>query len=486
SRDAVLAHWHRRGDGRCGDGVAGDVMDIDLRSQRVLVVGIGIEGVDLVRFAVAEHAARVTANDARGREDLVRRIEDLAGLPVEFALGGHDPALARDHDVVLVSQGVRLDLPLIAEARRQGKPVASLTSIFLSRCRGPVLGVTGSSGKTTTTALLGAMFREAGLPHVVGGNIGVPLLSRLAEIDERTWVVLEVSHTQLELTDRSPHVAAVTNVTPNHLDRYTWDAYVRLKRNFIIYQRPEDFAILNYDDPVTRSFADDTTAKVNFTTMGPTAPGDGAYLPNGVLTIRRGLREVPVLPAADIPLRGTHNVANSLTAIAAADAAGVPVDAMARAIRSFPGVPHRLEPIGTIRGVTWVNDSIATTPERTLAGMRSFTEPLVVLLGGRGKNLPFEELASEAASRCRAVVCFGEEREELAQAMREAGVRTLVVENIDEAVNAAADIAEPGDVVLFSPACTSFDAFDNFEQRGEAFRACVRMLAERWGEEVPS
>ncbi len=445
-------------------------MDLELRGKRVLVVGLGIEGVDLVRYAVAQ-GAEVTANDAKPRERLSDSIEQLAGLPVRYELGGHDARLAAEHDALLVSQGVPLDLPLIEAARRAGKPIASLTGLFLAGCRGPVAGVTGSSGKTTTTALLGAMFAAAGVRHVVGGNIGVPLLSRLDEIDASTWVVLEVSHTQLELTNRSPHVAAVTNVTPNHLDRYSWDAYVQLKRNLVAYQTRDDVAVLNHDDGVTRSFANDTAAAVRHTTMGAALPGDGACVRESVVTLRRHGASTPVLPVADIPLRGAHNVANVLTAVATADACGIASGPIATAVRRFEGVPHRLEIVANVSGVVWVNDSIATTPERTLAGLRSFAEPVVLLLGGREKQLPLEALAREAAARCRAVVCFGEARDLLAAAMSAAGATTKAVATLGEAVEAAAAAARPGDVVLLSPACTSFDAYDNFERRGEAFRA---------------
>ena len=321
------------------------------------------------------------------------------------------------------------------------------------------------------------MFTAAGVPHLTGGNIGVPLLSRLGEIDPQTWTVLEVSHSQLELTDRSPHVAAITNVTPNHLDRYNWEAYVQLKRNLVAFQTGEDIAVLNYDNGVARSFSAATAATVHYTTAASTpAPGDGAYLRSGVVMLRRGGQDGPVLPAADIPLRGSHNVENVLTATATAAACGIGPEAMAAAVRGFAGVPHRIEAVATIDGVTWVNDSIATTPERTLAGMRSFTEPLVLLLGGREKNLPLEELARETAKRCRAIICFGEARYLLAAAVKAAGSAAATAATLANTVALAARRAQSGDVVLLSPACTSFDAYDNFERRGEEFRALVRAL----------
>lgn len=453
------------------------------QDRRVLVVGLGVEGVALARYFAVRGAA-VTVNDARPAEALGARLAELGGVPVTLAPGGHDPALAADADAVYASQGVPLDLPLLAEARRRGVPVGSITTLFYEICRGRVIGITGSAGKTTTTALTSAIVAASGRPHVLTGNIGVWPLAELEQVAPETLVIAEISHTQLQLTRRSPAIACVTNVTPNHLDQFDWPAYVDLKRNHVRHQSPDDIAVLNADDPVGAGFAADTPARVRWFSLAALPDGaDGAALRDGWVVSRLDGRETRVLPGADIPLRGRHNIANTLAATALATAAGIEAELIAEAVRGFRGVPHRLEVVATVDGVTWVNDSIATAPERTLAGMAAFSEPLVLLLGGRDKNLPLDGLARAAAERCRAVVTFGEAGDLFAAGLRaawgEGGPPLRRVETVDEAMDEAARLAQRGDVVLFSPAGTSFDAYPNFERRGESFR---RLVYERLGD----
>jgi UDP-N-acetylmuramoylalanine--D-glutamate ligase len=408
-------------------------------------------------------------------------LRDLCGLPVNLSLGKNDPADIATADRVFVSQGVPLDIPALAAARERGVPLDSMTRLFLDLCPGPVVGITGSSGKTTVTSLVSAAFAAAGKEHVVGGNIGVGLLSLLDDIGPQTWVVLEISHTQLELTTRSPHVACVLNVTPNHLDRYSWESYVALKRNIVRHQTPDDIAVLGYDNEVSRSLASDTGGKVVFFSDSADLPGPAALLRDGVVVWRDRAKDTPVVWTEEIPLRGRHNVANVLAATAVAAACGIPADAIATAVRGFKAVPHRLEFVAEVDGVAYYNDSIATTPERTLAGIRSFQEPVVLLLGGREKRLPLDAMFREVCGRCRAVVFFGEAKKALVAAARaacdavdkERQPALHIVDTLDDAVPAARAAARRGDVVLLSPACTSFDAYDNFEERGDHFRRLV-------------
>ena len=454
-----------------------------LVGKRVTVLGLGIEGVDLVRYLESQ-GARVTASDTK-TADRLPHLRELDNLPVRLSLGANLVEDTINADMVFVSQAVPLDIPALVAASERGIPLSSMTRLFLERCPGPTIGITGSSGKSTATSLVGAMFAAAGKPHVVGGNIGVGLLSLLDQVTPETWVVLEVSHTQLELIGRSPHLACVLNVTPNHLDRYTWPDYLALKRNLLRYQTAEDTAVLNLDDPESSVMAEDARGQVVWFSRGESLPGDGAFLREGRMVWRRGGREVDALPAADISLRGEHNVSNVLAAVAVASLCDVSSEDMARAVREFRAMPHRLELVARTEGVDYYNDSIATTPERALAGMRSFEEPLVLLLGGREKHLPLEDLAAEACRRCRGVVLFGESGPVLEEAVEAAaaaypGPQRPVMSRMDslaEAVEVAQAVAQPGDVVLLSPACTSFDAYENFEQRGEDFRRLVRSLA---------
>lgn len=451
----------------------------NFEGARVTVVGLGIEGIDLVRF-LTKAGARVTVSDARSPDTLTDALAAIEDTSATLSLGANRVEDTIHADTVYASQGVPQDLPALTEARRAGVPISSMTDLFLRLCPAPVAAVTGSSGKTTTTALVGAMLEASGQDYVVGGNIGIGLLGLLDRIGPATRVMLELSHTQLEMVQQSPHIAAVTNVTPNHLDRYAWDDYVALKRRIFEFQGEDDTAIFNLDNEVTAGFIPQARARVLTTSMLASIPGDGVALIDGHVVRREAGRTHRVLARAEIRLRGEHNVENVLTAVAIAAQLGVTDETAARAVRAFTGVPHRLEPVATVGGVLWVNDSIATTPERTLAGMRSYTEPLVLLLGGRHKDLPLAELGRDTTGRCRAVIAFGEAGPLFASAVRDARLgETPVIEevaDVEAAVAAAHRLARSGDVVLFSPAGTSFDAYRNFERRGEAFRAAVRAL----------
>ncbi len=467
-----------------------------LVGKRVTVIGLGIEGVDAARFASTHGAAAVTVIDSKPQESLTAQLRELEGLPITYSLGGHRTEAIAHSDVVFVSQSVPLTLPGIPEARERGA-VTSMTREFLARCPGPVIGITGSSGKTTTTALVGAMLAADGRPYRVGGNIGTGLLGLLDGMDERTWAVVEISHTQLQLTDRSPRIAAVLNVTPNHLDQFSWEDYVALKQNLVRYQAPDDYVVLNFDDRICVESAALTPANKWYFTTQEQLPGKG-----GLISVERddpddlnsgwdswievqGIgRSGRVIRVSEIPLRGQHNVANVLAACAIGAAAGLRAETMAQAIRAFRPVPHRLEFVAEVDGVRYVNDSIATTPERALAGIRSFTEQLVLLLGGKDKDLPKDELAQEALERCHGIVFFGADGA-LLEAAVEANAAFVMPEDLPvrvrvatmaEAVQQAREIATAGEVVLLSPACTSFDAYKNFEARGEEFRRLVREM----------
>ncbi len=454
---------------------------LDFSGKRVTVVGLGIEGVDLVRY-LAGLGARVTVSDAKPAVKLADRIERINGIPVRLSLGANDPQDLEGADALFLSQGVPLDLAGLASARARGVPIYSMLSLFMELCPGPIAGITGSSGKTTTTALIGEMFRAAERPAFVGGNIGVGLLERLPEITPETWSILEISHTQLQLLARSPRVAAILNVTPNHLDRFSWEEYRSLKAHILRFQGTQDVAVLGFDDPEARGMDSSIKGRRLWFSLGEELPGEGVFVQEGWATLQRQAGVERLFPLASLRLIGRHNQANALAAAAIAAASGLPAGPMAKAVKSFRGVPHRLEFVAEFGGVDYYNDSIATTPERTLAGIRSFQRPLVLLLGGRDKHLPLEGLASEADRRCRAVVLFGESAEKLEQAFRSrsGNPSTLLarVSNLTDAAQEARRLAEPGDVVLLSPACASFDAYDNFERRGEHFRRIVQEMKE--------
>lgn len=454
------------------------LLEFDFADKRVTVVGLGVEGVDIVRF-LSRHHAEVTVSDSKTRERLAERLHDIERLGVNLSLGTNDEAAIAAAEALFVSQGVPLDLPQLKTARDHGVPLMSMVGLFFELCPGPIVGITGSSGKSTTTALVNEMLKADDRDIFVGGNIGVGLLDHLADIRPYTWSVLEVSHTQLQIVERSPHVAAVLNITPNHLDRFHWDDYRALKARILAFQEADDIAVLGYDNAETRALAGRVHGRLVWFSMTEAAPGNAVFVRDGTSVWRWNGNEQPLFALGDVHLRGEHNRQNAVAAAAIALACGASPAAVAIGVRAFGGIEHRLEFVAEAGGVSYYNDSIATTPERTLAGIRSFDEPIVLLLGGRDKELPLEDLAAEAQTRCRAVVLFGESAAKLQGALAAAGGLPIVrAETLGEAVQAAAGLAQPGDIVLLSPACTSYDAYDNFEERGDHFRALVGSLGE--------
>lgn len=451
----------------------GDVLDV--RGKRVLVYSLGMEGQDLAAWLLGAGAGSVVISDTRSEERL-RAAGAGAPAGVERVVTGQ-PFLDPDgFDLLAVSQSVLRHDPALGRARALGIPITSQMQLFLQLCPGKVVGITGSSGKSTTTALLGRMAARAGMEHVVGGNIGQSMLAKLPEIRAETTVILEISHTQLQYTDRSPDIAAITNVTPNHLDQFSWDEYVGLKRRILTYQERDDIAVLNADDATSGALVPDVQGQLARTTLHEPLDGDGAWADGDAVWCRRGRRERAVVRRERIRLRGEHNLANVVMACALADTISIADEAMAEAAAEFTGVAHRLEVVGQTGGVTWIDDSIATTPERTIAGLRAFSEPVVLLLGGREKQLPLDGLRELARSRCRAIVCFGESGGLFYEAMRDAVPACELAEDLRAAVARAAALAQPGDLVLLSPGGTSFDAYPNFEARGHAFRTYVQEL----------
>jgi UDP-N-acetylmuramoylalanine--D-glutamate ligase len=458
----------------------------------------------LARFLV-QAGAEVTVSDLQDEAVLADRLAELAGLPIRYVLGEHPPSLLDRADLLCLSGGVSVDAPIVLEAGQRSIPLSNDAQLFLERCPAPVIGITGSAGKTTTTALVGEMCRVADLTTWVGGNIGNPLLADLGRIGPGDWGVMELSSFQLEVMTVSPHVAAVLNITPNHLDRHkTMEAYVAAKRNIVAHQGAEDFALLGYDDANARSLALDTAAHLLWFSGGAEVD-EGAFFvktkTNGELTLRLGDALSPskggvdraICQASEVRLRGRHNLLNVLAACALAGVAGVPVEAMRQVATTFTGVEHRLELVCELNGVRWYDDSIATAPERSVAALRSFEEPIVLLAGGRDKKLPWDGFADETVRRVRQVITFGEAGPMIARVVEEkltreqgrrgAGAQGERLEGItrvgtlEEAVEMAARLARHGDVVLLSPGGTSFDAFRDFAERGDRFKELVRQLA---------
>lgn len=454
-----------------------------LNERRVIVVGFARQGQALARW-LPTVGARPVVTDGKTAEQLGIDTADFPG--VRFVLGENPLELLDRAEMVCVSGGVPLTIPLIEEAVRRKIPVTNDAQLFVDRCPAPLVGITGSAGKTTTTTLVGQMMKNGGFQTWVGGNIGNVLLDVLNYIQPKDRVVMELSSFQLELMTSSPPIGAVLNITPNHLDRHgTMEAYMNAKAHIVAHQGVDGVAVLNKDDIGSMVLESIAGGDVCWFSRREIV-GDGAFLAGARLFVagRSSVSGDPefVCEVGDIPLRGDHNVANVLAACAIAGAAGVTPEVLANTVRTFKGVPHRLETVREVGGVTWVNDSIATAPERVLAALRSYTEPLVLLLGGADKKLPWDELVALTPFKCRHVVCFGRDGDiplETARNLQiDMGMYTRV-QTLEEAVEAAARVAEAGDVVLLSPGMTSYDAYPNFEVRGEQFRALVGGLPEK-------
>ena len=457
-----------------------------------MILGLARQGVALARF-LAEAGAEVTVSDLQGEDALADRLKELADLPIRYALGGHPIHLLDDTDLLFLSGGVPVGVPIVREAQERGIPLSNDAQIFLDRCAAPVIGITGSAGKTTTTALVGEMCRATGLRTWVGGNIGNPLIDDLAEIQREHIVVMELSSFQLELMTTSPQIAAVLNVTPNHLDRHkTMEAYIAAKENVIAHQTAEDAAVLGYDDANARALALETPADLYFFSGGAEVEA-GAFKTNGELTLRMDGHDREICKVAEVKLLGRHNVLNVLASSVLASLGGASLEAIREVATSFTGVEHRLELVGDLEGVRWYDDSIATAPERAIAAMRSFEAPIVLLAGGRDKDLPWGAFADEVLNSVRWLIAFGEAGPMIAETVDQVrasvngidasshspeleGVTT--VGRLEEAVEEAARRARVGDVVLLSPGGTSFDAFQDFAARGERFCELVSQLGE--------
>ncbi|MEZ0395795.1 MAG: UDP-N-acetylmuramoyl-L-alanine--D-glutamate ligase [Anaerolineales bacterium] len=461
-------------------------MTTDWTGKRVTILGGARQGQAAARY-LARHGASVTLNDRRVAEEMVSAQAALADLPIRWVLGDHPLSLLETTDVLCISGGIPLSLPLVQEAIRRGLPLTNDTQVFMEAVPCPTIGITGSAGKTTTTTLVGRIARaafEGGRRRVyVGGNIGDPLLNYVDEMRPDDLAILEISSFQLEQMTLSPNVAVILNITPNHLDRHgTMEAYTAAKARILAYQRAEDIAILGRDDPGAWGLRGQVRGRLlsfGFTPLPE--DGEGVFLRKGRICLRAQGKESTLLKQDTIRLRGEHNRLNVMAACAIACAAGLPRRSILAGVQDFGGVPHRLQYVRTYRGAAWYNDSIATAPERTMAAIRSFDEPIILLLGGRDKNLPWEPLAELVARRVEHVIVFGEAAAKIeAVLQQQGGGQTFGLQRcpgLRAAVEAAARLAQPGRVVLLSPGGTSFDEFRDFEERGEAFCKWVLELS---------
>ncbi|MDR3703965.1 MAG: UDP-N-acetylmuramoyl-L-alanine--D-glutamate ligase, partial [Candidatus Sulfopaludibacter sp.] len=395
------------------------------------------------------------------------------GIMVEA--GGHGLLTFRRQDLIVVSPGVPLDTPELAQVKSFGLPVIGELELAARFLKGKTVAITGSNGKTTTTALLGNILQEAGRPTLVGGNIGVPVVALIDESTDETWSVLEVSSFQLESTQQfHPNIAVILNITPDHLDRHgTFENYALAKERIFAAQDEHDFVVLNADNARAAAAAARSTAAVYWFSLEHPVQ-QGAWVQEGhvVYRVAKGAATESVMPLSEIPLKGEHNVENVLAAVCAARLALAPVDAIRRAVASFKAVEHRLEYVATLNGVEFYNDSKATNVDATAKAIAAFSSGIHLILGGKDKNSDYTQLAELLRARVRAVYTIGSAAAKIESHLR--GVVTIQsCETLDRAVSAAASAAHPGEVVLLAPACSSFDQFESYEHRGRVFKELV-------------
>jgi len=447
---------------------------MDLKGKKVLVVGLGKSGFAAALF-LRRRGAQVTVSDVRSAEALAKDIPALLDEGINVEAGGHGLLTFRRQDLIVVSPGVPLDTPELAQVRSFGLPIIGELELAARFLKGKTLAITGSNGKTTTTTLVGEILKESGIPTLVGGNIGVPVIELIEQSTDNSWAVLEVSSFQLESTQEfHPAIAVILNITPDHLDRHgSFENYAMAKERIFAVQDTRDYLVLNADNPRAAAAAARSKAGVYWFSME--YPVDrGAWVEDGQVCFRaeKGAPSEPILPLPAIPLKGDHNVENVLAAVCAARLAGCPADAVRRAIEKFKAVEHRLEFVATLNGVDYYNDSKATNVDATAKAIAAFPGGIHLILGGKDKNSDYTLLSDLLRRHVKAVYTIGS-----AAAKIESHLRGVVpihpTETLEKAVVAASAAAHPGDIVLLAPACSSFDQFENYEHRGRVFKQLV-------------
>jgi UDP-N-acetylmuramoylalanine--D-glutamate ligase len=447
---------------------------MELKGKKVLVVGLGKSGLAAALF-LRRRGAQVTVSDLRSAEVLGKEIPSLLEAGIVVEAGGHGLLTFRRQDLIVVSPGVPLSTPELVQVRNLGLPIIGELELAARFLKGKVLAITGSNGKTTTTTLCGEIFSAAGLNPLVAGNIGLPVIDVVDQSTESAWSVLEVSSFQLETTESfHPHVAVILNITPDHLDRHgTFENYAAMKEKIFANQTGTDYLILNGDDSTVQQAASRTRSQVLWFSRSKIVRC-GAFLLDGMVMFRPSEQEkpIPVLPLAEIPLKGEHNIENVLAAVCAACVAKIPTQTIAQTIASFHAVEHRLEFVAAIHGVDYYNDSKATNVDATAKAIASFPGNIHLILGGKDKNSDYTQLNALLRARVKTVYTIGSAAEKIESQI--SGVTRIIhTGTLEAAVDQAAGQAVAGDVVLLAPACSSFDQFENYEQRGKVFKQAV-------------
>ena len=448
---------------------------MELNGKRTLVVGLGKSGVASALFMKA-HGARVTVSDTKSGDELRNEIPVLLDNGITVETGGHGDRTFRGQDLIVVSPGVPVDAPPLVQARSLGETVIGEIELAAQFLPGPIVAITGSNGKTTTTTLAGEIMAAAGLPTLVGGNIGTPAISLAERAKPETVIVLEISSFQLETIQTfRPKVAVVLNVTPDHLDRHrTFEIYADAKARIFENQQGSDFAVLNADDPTCVAMGSRTKAQV-FWFSRQKEVEQGAWVRDGNIVFRDAAGQREILQVSEIPLKGAHNLENVLAAVCAGLLMGCSPEKIRQAVHDFKAVEHRLEFTSTINGVDYYNDSKATNVDATIKALESFPANIHLILGGKDKGSDYTVLNDLIRQRVKRIYTIGAAAAKIESQVK--GAEVVHAETLENAIRKAHAIAKPGDIVLLAPACASFDQFKSYEHRGRLFKEIVGNLA---------
>lgn len=450
---------------------------MEFNNKKILVLGAAISGISVARI-LADLGAAVTLSDAKTADQLKHDASGLAAAGVTLALGRQDEALLEAVDILVLSPGVSIYIPLVEAAQRRGIAVMSEIEIAYRLTKAPIVAITGTNGKTTTTTLTGEILKAAGRETKVGGNIGQALSAEVQGVSPAGVVVAEISSFQLEgVSAFKPHIAAILNLTPDHIDRHRDLAtYQAMKERIFANQTSDDYLILNYDDPAVRTMAQRAPSQVVYFSRTSKLPV-GFYVEDGIIKMTWLAETLDICPLAALKIPGAHNVENALAACAVAYFAGARPQDMAAVLGAFAGVEHRIEPVETINGVTWYNDSKATNPESSIKALEAFPAHIILIAGGRDKNTDLGEFMTLAREKVDHLILIGEAAERFAAAAERHGVKDIRrAADFPAAVALAHSLARPPQLVLLSPACASYDMFNNYEERGRIFKDLVRRL----------
>lgn len=447
-----------------------------MSKAKVLVVGMAKSGLAAAHY-LAVKGYEVVIADAKIDESLEKLKSVLESEGILVQLGGY-PEIHEDLSFIVVSPGVPLDIPPLVSARELGVKIISEIELAFKEAKAPIVAITGTNGKTTTTSLIGQIFKDAEYETAVTGNIGLPMITQVDLASDKGIFVVEVSSFQLETTETfAPTVAVVLNITPDHLDRHkTLENYILAKEEIFLKQKKNQFTVLNYDDEIVRGMAKRTKAKVIFFSRKHKLE-EGVFVEQGKIKVVLGGNSHILCSVEDIFLPGAHNLENALAAVAAAVVMEVPTERIVETLKTFQGVAHRLERVAEINGVTFINDSKGTNPDASIKALEAYDKPMILIAGGKNKGSDFSEFASKMKGKVSALVLLGQAAPDIADAARKEGIEPIVfVESIEEAAQKGFELANPSEIVLLSPACASWDMFTSYEERGDRFKRAVLQL----------